>query len=88
MWPIIFSVEHMGYYLDGSLKYYERPVFPEADLSQLLYIFETMAIAVDHNIPYKIKNIPEIEGFSKIQNEISVLQEVLKLRGNVHNYPQ
>ncbi|WEK54421.1 MAG: FUSC family protein [Candidatus Cohnella colombiensis] len=84
MWPIIFSIEQMGYYLDASLKYYKRPVLSEADLSQLFYIFETMAIAVDYNSPLKIKNIPEIKGFSKIRHEILVLQEALNLRGNLH----
>jgi uncharacterized membrane protein YccC len=82
-WPIIFSTEQLGYYLDASLKYYKRPVLSDSALSQLLYIFETMAMAADSNALLTIKEVPEIEGFSKIRNEIAFLQKVVHMRGAV-----
>lgn len=76
IWPVIFSLEQLGYYLDASLKYKERPVLDDAVLSQLLYIFETMAIAVEHNRPLTVKPVPELAGFPNLQNEIAALQNV------------
>jgi uncharacterized membrane protein YccC len=78
LWPVIFSIEQMGYYLDATLKYYERPVLSEEDLAQLLYVFETMAMAAEKNQPPTGKSVPEIEGFSKIRNEILDLQKALQ----------
>jgi hypothetical protein len=78
LWPVIFSIEQMGYYLDATLKYYERPVLSEEDLAQLLYVFETMAMATEKNQPPTDKSVPEIEGFSKIRNEILDLQKALQ----------
>lgn len=81
-WPIIYAVEQIGYYLDASLKHYERPALSEADLSKLLYIFETMAIAVYYNHEFLIKEVPHIEGFPKLRNEIIFLQKVIHLRSD------
>jgi uncharacterized membrane protein YccC len=78
LWPVIFSIEQIGYYLDASLKYYRRPVLSDKDLAQLLYIFETMAIAADKNQLLTKKHVPEIEGFTKIRKEISNLQKSLQ----------
>lgn len=79
--PVIFSIEQMGYYLNASLKSSERPVLSERKLAQLLYVFETMAIAADKGRSHTSKEVPEIEGYSKIRREILDLQEALQFCG-------
>ncbi|MFJ7508750.1 FUSC family protein [Peribacillus simplex] len=81
LWPVIFSIEQMGYYLNASLKSSERPVLSERKLAQLLYVFETMAIAADKGRSHTNKEVPEIEGYSKIRQEILDLQEALRFCG-------
>lgn len=81
LWPVIFSIEQMGYYLNASLKSSERPVLSERKLAQLLYVFETMAIAADKGRSHTSKEVPEIEGYSKIRREILDLQETLQFCG-------
>ncbi|MGG0844903.1 FUSC family protein [Peribacillus simplex] len=81
LWPVIFSIEQMGYYLNASLKSSERPVLSERKLAQLLYVFETMAIAADKGRSHTSKEVPEIEGYSKIRREILDLQEALQFCG-------
>ncbi|MGE7766369.1 FUSC family protein [Peribacillus sp. NPDC096540] len=83
LWPVIFSIEQLGYYLNASLKYSDRPVLSEKELAQLLYVFETMAIAADKDQSPTNKTVPEIEGYSKIRNEILDLQEALQFRGGI-----
>ena len=61
----LFSIEQLGYYLDSSLKINQRPVLPEKDQAQLLFILESLAMAVDKNQTTTVKNVPEIEGLSK-----------------------
>lgn len=41
-----------------------------------------MAMAIGNHQSLTIKEVPEIEGFSKIQNEISFLQKVVHMRGD------
>jgi uncharacterized membrane protein YccC len=77
-WPVIFSIEQIGHYLDSSLKYNKRPVLAEKDMAQLLYVFETMALAAEKNQLTSLKNVPEIEGFSNIRKEILDLQKALQ----------
>lgn len=77
-WPVIFSIEQIGHYLDSSLKYDERPVLAEKDIAQLLYVFEMMAIAAEKNQPTSLKDVPEIKGFPNIQKEILDLQKALQ----------
>ncbi|MFJ7471563.1 FUSC family protein [Peribacillus frigoritolerans] len=81
LWPVIFSIEQLGYYLNASLKSFERPVLSERELAQLLYVFETMAIAADKSRPLKFKEVPEMEGYSKIRQEILDLQAALQFCG-------
>ena len=75
-----FSIEQLGYYLDNNLKKNERPVLPEQDQAQLLFILESLAMAVDKNQTTTIKNVPEIEGLQKIQNEIIELQKAIRFK--------
>ncbi|MGG3450673.1 FUSC family protein [Domibacillus aminovorans] len=83
LWPVIFSIEQMGYLLDSSLKYDKRPVLSDESLAQLLYTFETMAMAAEQNQPHTEKNTPDIQGFSKIKKEIIDLQNALQISERV-----
>ncbi|WP_018392984.1 FUSC family protein [Bacillus sp. 37MA] len=83
LWPVIFSIEQMGYLLDSSLKYDKRPVLSDESLAQLLYTFETMAMAAEQNQPHTEKNTPDIQGFSKIKKEIIALQNALQISERV-----
>ena len=80
IWPVLFSIEQLGYYLDNNLKKNERPVLPEQDQAQLLFILESLAMAVDKNQTTTIKKVPEIEGLQKIQNEIIELQKAIRFK--------
>ena len=80
VWPIYFSIEQLGYYLDSSLKLNQRPVLPEKDQAQLLFILESLAMAIDKNQTTTVKNVPEIEGYQKIQNEIIELQKAIRFK--------
>ncbi|WP_240035211.1 FUSC family protein [Neobacillus notoginsengisoli] len=79
LWPAIFSIELLGYYLDSALKYEERPILSDQELAQLLYVFETMARAVEQNLPPVPRQIPELQKFSTIRNEIIRLQKALTI---------
>ena len=81
--PFIFSIEQMGYLLDSSLKYSTRPILLDESLAQLLYIFETIAMAVEQNQPYVEKNVPDIKGFSQIQKEIMELQNAIQVSAKI-----
>jgi uncharacterized membrane protein YccC len=82
-WPVIFSIEHLGYLLENCSKNEYRPILPDKILSQLLYVCETMAIAANRKLSPSIKNVPEIEKFPSIQNEIITLQKSLQINGRV-----
>ncbi|CEG25804.1 FUSC family protein [Bacillus sp. B-jedd] len=77
LWPAIFSIEMLGYYLDSALKYDKRAALSDDVLAQLLYTFETMARSAEQNIPVGQREIPEMKGFEKIRNEILSLQKSL-----------
>ncbi|MEH7252728.1 FUSC family protein, partial [Neobacillus niacini] len=59
-WPIIFSIERLGYLLENCSKVVKRPILSEEKLAQLLYVCETMAIAAGRKQSPMIKNVPEI----------------------------
>ena len=48
-------------------------------LLNFLLVFETMAKSVEQHDLVTKKNVPEIEGYSKIQKEIISLQDALQL---------
>lgn len=77
--PAIFYIEQLGYLLESSQKYTDRPVLSDESLSQFLLVFETMAVAAEHRRPISIKYVPEIKGFSKIQKDINDLQDALQV---------
>ncbi|MFJ5716881.1 FUSC family protein [Neobacillus sp. NPDC093127] len=77
LWPAIFSMEQLRFHLDACLKTKDRPILPDESLAQVLFVFESMASAVEHKQTVVRKKIPEIKGFSKIQKEIADLQNAL-----------
>jgi hypothetical protein len=78
-WPVIFSVERLGYLLENCSKVEKRPILSELKLAQMLYVCETMAIAAGRKQSPSFKNVPEIESFPSIQNEITHLQKSLHM---------
>ena len=75
-WPVVFSIEHLGYLLENCSKSANRPILSDENLAQLLYVCETMAYATDRKQSLSIKNVPEIEKFPSIQNEIIGLAKI------------
>jgi len=75
--PVLFSIEQLGFLLESSHKYENRPTLSADNLSQILLVFETMADAVEHRRPFASINVPEIKGFSKINKEIQDLQDAI-----------
>ncbi|WP_235846867.1 FUSC family protein [Neobacillus soli] len=78
LWPAIFSMEQLRFHLDACLKIKDRAILPDESLAQLLLVFESMASALEHKQAVVRKKIPEITGFSKIQQEIADLQNALR----------
>ena len=78
-WPVLFSIERLGYLLRNCSKVEERPILSEDKLAQLLYVCESMANAAGRQQSPSIKNVPEIELFPSIQNEITRLQKSLQM---------
>ena len=78
-WPVIFSVERLGYFLENCSKVEKRQILSEEKLAQLLYVCETMANAAGRKQSVSIKNVPEIESFPSIQKEIIHLQKSLPM---------
>ncbi|MCG7344747.1 FUSC family protein [Sporosarcina sp. ACRSL] len=78
-WPVLFSIERLGYLLRNCAKVEKRPVLSEEQLAQLLYVCETMAIAAGRQQSPSIKNVPDIESFPSIQNELIRLQNSLQM---------
>lgn len=77
LYPAVHAIEHLGYLLDSSTKYKDRPILSDSDLSQMLLVFETMAKSADQGLVFSKKEIPEIVGYSKIRSEIVHLQDTL-----------
>lgn len=80
-WPVIFSIEHLGYLLENCSRTEERPILSDETLSQLLYICETMANATARKRSPSLKTVPNIEAFPSIQSEIISLQKSLQMGG-------
>ena len=78
-WPVLFSIERLGYLLRNCSKVEKRAILSEEQLAQLLYVCETMAHAAGRQQSPPIKNVPKIESFPSIQNEIIRLQNSLQM---------
>lgn len=79
MWPIIFSIEQLGYLLESASRRSHRPVLSDTDLAQFLLTFEIMAKASEQRHSPKTRYIPVIEGHSQIQREVVDLQQALQI---------
>ncbi len=77
-WPVVFFIEQLGYLLENAAKATKRPILTDETIAGLLYVFETMANATVRKQSPSIKNVPEIEEFSSIQNQIIALQKSLQ----------
>jgi uncharacterized membrane protein YccC len=80
-WPVIFSIENLGYLLENCSKIRKRPNLSDETLSQLLYICEKMANATLRKRSTSLIRVPEIAAFPSIQNEIFSLQKSLLKEG-------
>lgn len=78
-WPVIFCIDQLAYLLETCPKSSKCPVLSDEDIAQLLLVFESMANAANRMQPPAKKWIPEIEGYSSIQKEITLLQNALLL---------
>ncbi len=83
--PAIFSMEQLGYLLASISKKSKRPVLSDEILAHFLLVFETMAKSIEEHDLLTKKNVPEIEGYSKLQKEIISLQDALQLVRNQVN---
>ncbi|GGH80541.1 putative membrane protein YccC [Pullulanibacillus pueri] len=79
LWPVIFSIEQIEHYLDTSLKTGNSGKIPDETLAQWLYVFETMALAVDNDQIPTVKEVPDIEGFTHLRTEVLELQKAFQL---------
>ena len=83
-WPVLFSIEELGYLLRSCSRVEKRPILSEEQLAQLLYVCETMANAAGRQQSPSLKYIPEIESFPSIQKEIIRLQNSLQVNKVQH----
>ncbi len=83
MWPVIFSIEQVGYLLESCLISARCPILSDATLSQLLLVFETMAKSAEQKAPLAKKEIPAIIDFPQLQRELSELQDALQVSTRV-----
>jgi uncharacterized membrane protein YccC len=80
-WPVLFSIEHIGYLLENCAKTNNRPLLSDETLSQLLFVCENMANATNRRLSPSLKSIPDIEAFPNIQKELINLQKLLHTNG-------
>ncbi|UJL46798.1 FUSC family protein [Virgibacillus sp. NKC19-16] len=83
LWPVIFSIEQLGYLLDDASKKSDRPTLQDAELAQLLFVFEMMAKAAKQKKSPITRYVPKIKGFPHIEKEIADLQEALQVKDRV-----
>lgn len=81
LYPTIHSIEQLGYLLDTSAKYKDRPTLADNELSQMLLVFETMAKSAEQGLAFSKRSVPAISGFNKIQTEVQRLQDSLYVIG-------
>jgi hypothetical protein len=79
-WPVLFSIEQLGYLLENCSKESKRPNLPDETLAELLFVCESMANAANRKKSPEYKNIPPIKGFPSIQNELNSLQKSLQVK--------
>lgn len=76
-WPIIYSMEKLGFLLEHAANTHNRPTLTEAELASLLYLFETLANATNFSEASELKTIPHLPGFYSVEQEIDTLQRAV-----------
>ncbi|MCU9612753.1 FUSC family protein [Caldibacillus lycopersici] len=79
-WPVVFSIQHLGFLLENCAENDQRPIFTDKALAQILYACETMANAVNRRRFPEKKPIPEMEAYTSIQHELQALQNTLMIK--------
>jgi uncharacterized membrane protein YccC len=79
-WPVLFSIEQLGYFLENCSKDSKRPNLPDEILAELLFVCESMANAANRKKSPEYKNVPPIKGFPSIRNELNSLQKSLQVK--------
>lgn len=79
-WPILFSIEQLGYLLENCSKDSKRPNLPDEILAELLFVCESMANASNRKKSPEYKNVPPIKEFPSIRNELNSLQKSLQVK--------
>jgi uncharacterized membrane protein YccC len=79
-WPVLFSIEQLGYLLENCSKESERPNLPNETLAELLFVCESMANAANRKKSPEYKNVPSIKGYPSIRNELNGLQKLLQVK--------
>lgn len=79
-WPIIYTIQELGFLLDKSVRLIKRPVLEDETLAKYLLIFESLANATDHKSVVAMKKVPEVAGFERIKDTINRLQKIVLLR--------
>lgn len=78
LWPVIFSIKQISHELNISMKYGQEKKFPERELAQWLYAIEIMALSIENNLYPERKELPFVEGFSHLHNEVFNLQKEME----------
>lgn len=73
-WPIIHSLEELGFLLDKCGRLKKRPVLDDEILANYLLVFESMAIASGRKKHVENRHLPKILGFQSIEEKIKELQ--------------
>ncbi|TRZ36539.1 FUSC family protein [Niallia circulans] len=75
LWPVIFFIKQISHELNIGIKYGQEKKFPESELAQWLYAMEIMALSMENNVYSERKELPFVEGFSHLRNEVLNLQK-------------
>ncbi|MED4053880.1 FUSC family protein [Niallia taxi] len=78
LWPVIFFIKQISHELNISMKYGLEKKFPERELAQWLYAMEIMALSIENNLYPERKELPFVEGFSHLHNEVFNLQKEME----------
>jgi hypothetical protein len=79
-WPVLYSIEQLGYLLENCSKDSQRPNLPDEILADLLFVCESMANAANRKKSPEYKNVPPIKEFPSIRNELNSLQKSLQVK--------
>ncbi|MEK9198581.1 FUSC family protein [Ureibacillus sp. FSL E2-3493] len=76
-WPIVYSLEELGFLLDKYSKLNSRPTLDDQTMARYLLIFESLANASERKEHVIGKDIPEIKGYQSLLDTMENLQNSL-----------